>query len=129
MRDTPVMRPLSALVGQHHSLVLPLVFLERRNESKYHLFELQQSRLHRRITMERSILPAFVLMLGSVFLAMLMLVSSHAQAPVNPPNLLSGSDLGFLVEGQQNDRVTGRWMVRVKGQWLPIGGPGTYPAK
>jgi len=66
--------------------------------------------------MERGILSTFVLMLGSVFLAMLMLVSSHAQAPANPPDLLTGSDLGFIVEGQQNNRVNGRWMVRVKGQ-------------
>lgn len=79
--------------------------------------------------MERGILPAFVLMLGSVFLAMLMLVSSHAQAPATPPGLLTGSDIGFVVEGQQNDRVSGRWMVRVKGEWLPVGGPGIFPAK
>ena len=79
--------------------------------------------------MERGILPAFVMMLGSVLLAMLMLVSSHAQAPANPPNLLTGSDIGFIVEGQKNDRVSGRWMVRVKGEWLPVGGPGVFPAK
>jgi hypothetical protein len=74
-------------------------------------------------------LPAFVFMLASVFLAMLMLASSHAQAPANPPNLLTGPDIGFMVDGQQNDRVSGRWMVRVKGQWLPVGGPGVFPAK
>ena len=82
--------------------------------------------------MERGMVPAFVLLLGSVFLAMLMLVSSgSAQSPANPPNLVTGSDIGFLVEGQMKDRsVNGRWMVRVKGEWVPVGGgPGLFPVK
>ena len=33
--------------------------------------------------MERGILPAFVIMLGAVLLTMVMLVSSHLQAPVS----------------------------------------------
>jgi hypothetical protein len=87
--------------------------------------------------MERSELPTFIVLLGSVFLVMLMLVSSHAQTPANPPNilsgppnLLSGPDIGFQVVDQQGGRVLGRWMVRVKGQWMPVGGvPGPVPAK
>lgn len=82
--------------------------------------------------MERRVFPAFVMLLGSVCLALLMLVSSGAaQAPVNPPNLITGSDIGFMVEGQMKDRsVNGRWMVRVKGEWVPVGGgPGLFPVK
>jgi hypothetical protein len=87
--------------------------------------------------MERRGLPAFIVLLGSVFLVMVMLASSHAQTPQNPPNILSnppnlisGPDIGFQVTDQQGGRVNGRWMVRVKGQWMPVGGaPGVVPAR
>jgi lipopolysaccharide export system protein LptA len=36
--------------------------------------------------MERGIVPAFVVMLGAVLVTMVMLGSSHAQTPANPPN-------------------------------------------
>lgn len=42
---------------------------------------------------------------------------SRALTPATP-TLLSGSDVGFRVEGQKGDAVTGRLMVRVKGQWV-----------
>jgi hypothetical protein len=74
------------------------------------------------------------LIVGVVWLASLVLVGSLTyaqvvQVPANPPNLITGADLGFQIEGKQNDRIMGRLMVRVKGQWLPVGGPGAYPAK
>lgn len=34
------------------------------------------------------------------------------------PVTLSGSDIGFRVEGRRGDTVVGRLVVRVDGQWL-----------
>jgi hypothetical protein len=57
------------------------------------------------------------------------LTYAQAQAPANPANMVTGSDIGFVVEGEKDGRVSGRWMIRVKGQWLPVGGGGLFPAK
>ena len=38
--------------------------------------------------------------------------------PVQPPVVLSGSDIGFRVEGQRGDAVTGTLVVRVDGKWI-----------
>ena len=45
--------------------------------------------------------------------------------------IISGSDLGFLVEGQrgrgQSRTVTGTLMVRINGEWIPANAPGSVP--
>lgn len=45
---------------------------------------------------------------------------SMAQGPPRPvpPMVISGADLGFRVEGQRGDAVTGRLVVRINGQWV-----------
>jgi|GEM_PF-3637927 len=49
-------------------------------------------------------------------------VWGHAQVvPKAPavPMIISGSDLGFRVEGRKGQTVTGTFVVRIDGQWLP----------
>ena len=71
------------------------------------------------------------LVVATLWLLSLAAVGSitYAQAQTTPPNLVSGSDVGFVVEGQKNNQVSGRLMVRVQGKWLPVGGPALFPAK
>ena len=38
--------------------------------------------------------------------------------PVQPPIVLSGSDIGFRVDGRKGDSPVGRLVVRVNGQWV-----------
>jgi hypothetical protein len=43
---------------------------------------------------------------------------AHAQTPAqrnNAPTVITGSDIGFRVERQQGDRVTGTFIVRING--------------
>jgi hypothetical protein len=43
---------------------------------------------------------------------------AHAQTPAqrnNAPTIITGSDIGFRVERQQGDRVTGTFIVRING--------------
>ena len=35
-----------------------------------------------------------------------------------PPRVMSGSDIGFRVEGLRGERVVGRLVVRVDGRWV-----------
>ena len=46
----------------------------------------------------------------------------HAQVAKNPysvvPVVLSGSDIGFRVEGRRNGKVIGRLVVRLDGDWV-----------
>lgn len=49
------------------------------------------------------------------------LVAQGARQPQG--EVLSGSDIGFRVEGTdaRTGKPTGTWMVRLKGQWVEIG--------
>jgi hypothetical protein len=49
--------------------------------------------------------------------------------PVQPPIVLSGSDVGFRVEGQRGDVVTGTLVVRVDGKWIDAQLVGRGPLK
>ena len=55
----------------------------------------------------------------------------QAQAPPEPQTsnerIISGADLGFRVDRQDRRGITGTLMVRIKGQWVPVNGPGTVP--
>jgi hypothetical protein len=44
--------------------------------------------------------------------------------PVNPPIVLSGSDVGFRIESRAGDTVYGRIVVRIKGEWIAVGDSG-----
>jgi hypothetical protein len=53
-----------------------------------------------------------------------------APVPLGGPDarIISGDDFGFRIDGRGPDgRLTGTLMVRIQGQWMPIGGAGTYP--
>jgi hypothetical protein len=65
-------------------------------------------------------------------------IGLRGQAQVSPvplgvpdQRIISGSDLGFRVEGRarggSHDAVKGTLMVRINGQWVPVGGPGVAP--
>ena len=41
-----------------------------------------------------------------------------AQTPAQRGTVISGSDLGFRVERQRGNRVTGTLVVRINGEWL-----------
>jgi hypothetical protein len=46
---------------------------------------------------------------------------ARAQTPVQrggSPTIISGSDLGFRVERQRGDHVTGTFVVRINGEWV-----------
>jgi hypothetical protein len=65
---------------------------------------------------------AFLVALGVLVSAQLL-----QDRPVQPPIVLSGSDVGFRVEGQRGDAVTGTLVVRVDGKWIDaqLAGRGT----
>lgn len=58
-----------------------------------------------------------------VFLAAAALFG-QAQGPATPPTqqqsptIISGADLGFRVEGRNENRPVGTLMVRINGQWV-----------
>jgi hypothetical protein len=59
---------------------------------------------------------------GVLWLVSLAAVGSitYAQSPQPapfPPNMITGTDLGFVVEQQKGGMVFGQLMVRVDGQW------------
>ena len=53
-----------------------------------------------------------------------------AQIQSTPPRVLSGDDFGFRVDGI--DRITntpfGQLVIRVKGEWVEVGGARRIPA-
>lgn len=69
-----------------------------------------------------------ILIVAAVWLVSLGAVGSltYAQAPLKPviPNMITGTDLGFVIEQQKGGLVFGQLMVRVDGQWRPVGGGG-----
>lgn len=49
-------------------------------------------------------------------------------APVPLEGIISGDNFGFRIKGRGPDgRLTGTLMVRIDGQWMPIGGAGVHP--
>jgi hypothetical protein len=45
-------------------------------------------------------------------------VFTHAQTPGSDPKILSGSDIGFRIDGRDmSGHPTGTFMVRVNGKW------------
>lgn len=63
-------------------------------------------------------------------------VTSLAQGrrtPLAPGGqIISGSNVGFRVEGRdpRTGRPTGTWVIRVDGEWTPVGTmPSVVPAK
>jgi hypothetical protein len=40
--------------------------------------------------------------------------------PVEPPIVLSGSDVGFQINAREGDTPVGTIVVRINGQWVPV---------
>jgi hypothetical protein len=63
-----------------------------------------------------------------MLIAALLLLSLGALAgaqvfafrPVNPPVVLSGSDVGFRIIGHDGTRPVGSLVVRIDGNWVPV---------
>lgn len=53
-----------------------------------------------------------------------------APVPLEVPDarIITGDNFGFRMDGRgPGGRVTGTLMVRINGQWMPVGGPGVTP--
>ena len=66
-------------------------------------------------------------LVGVLWLVSLAAVGSitYAQSPQPapaPPNMMTGTDLGFVVEHQKGGIAFGQLMVRVDGQWRRAAG-------
>jgi hypothetical protein len=51
---------------------------------------------------------------------------AHAQTVQRPatPTVLSGSDVGFRVQGREGNHVLGTFVVRINGEWIEAEPPG-----
>jgi len=61
-----------------------------------------------------------------------LVAQGQRQYSTAPPQLVSGSDVGFRVEGTdpRTGRPVGSWMVRIDGRWVEVGSaPLLKPAK
>ena len=75
------------------------------------------------------------LVLATLWILSIIAVNSltfaQAQRPQPPapdlPNLITGSDIGFQLLSEDRAGLKGRWMVRVNGQWRPVGESGLVP--
>lgn len=55
---------------------------------------------------------------------------SYAQGRLPQPQILSGNDIGFRIDGTDiSGRATGTWLVRYNGNWIETGGAGIRPVK
>jgi len=53
-----------------------------------------------------------------------------APVPLGVPDsrIISGENFGFRMDGRGPDgRILGTLMVRINGQWVPVGGAGVHP--
>jgi hypothetical protein len=64
-----------------------------------------------------------------VTLGVLVSAQLLQERPVQPPIVLSGSEVGFRVEGQRGDAVIGTLVVRVDGKWVDAQLAGRGPLK
>jgi len=71
------------------------------------------------------------LVIGTLWLVSVVVagVVGFAQTPALPPKVVSGADLGFVLEGQHSGKAMGHFVVKLNGQWLPVGGAGLIPAR
>jgi len=47
--------------------------------------------------------------------------------PVEPPVVLSGSDLGLRVEARRGEAILGSLVIRIDGEWVAVGERGPRP--
>jgi hypothetical protein len=48
------------------------------------------------------------------------MAQSRGVTPLAPPMVVSGTDLGFRVEGRNGATPVGRLVIRVNGQWVDV---------
>ena len=68
------------------------------------------------------------LMLAWVLSLVVVAAIAHAQTAAQrtgraDPGIISGSDLGFRIERQRGDHVTGTFVVRINGNWWDVEPP------
>lgn len=53
---------------------------------------------------------------------------AQARVPLSGARIISGPDLGFRVDKVEGTRVTGTLMIKLDGNWMPVGeGAGVRP--
>jgi hypothetical protein len=43
-----------------------------------------------------------------------------SRTPVDPPTVVSGADVGFRITAYERSTPVGTFVVRLKGQWVPV---------
>jgi hypothetical protein len=70
--------------------------------------------------MTRMFTPWLVMVLLLAATGMLVALSPQAPAQLPEGQVLSGTDVGFRLEGtDRSGNVRGTWVVRVNGRWVP----------
>jgi hypothetical protein len=68
----------------------------------------------------RTFVVAFLLMLALLGAAALGYAQARSGTSPVPPLVLSGTDIGFRLEGRKGTSVVGRFVVRIDGQWVDV---------
>jgi hypothetical protein len=63
-------------------------------------------------------LKRFVALQLAILFVLALGLYARAQVPVRPPDIISGTDIGFRVHQTLRGRAVGSLMVRVNGQWM-----------
>jgi hypothetical protein len=71
------------------------------------------------ISVARKCLAVFALLLALLAAAAVGYAQGQGTKPL-PSLMVSGSDIGFRLEGRKGNSVTGRFMVRIEGKWLDV---------
>ena len=67
----------------------------------------------------RTVLSLAVLWVLSLFVvASVVKAQVHQIEPLPEPRVVSGADVGFRIEGDQNGTAVGTLVVRIKGRWI-----------
>ena len=79
--------------------------------------------------MTRMFTAWFVIVLLLAATGILVALSPQTSGQLPEPQVLSGSDVGFRVEGaDRSGNARGTWVVRVNDQWVPtVSVPKTIP--
>ena len=72
----------------------------------------------RKDTSMRSRIAGVALLLVGLITGLLSAQVLKEPKPVNPPQLLSGADVGFRVNAMQGDIAIGTLVVKLNGKWV-----------
>jgi hypothetical protein len=69
----------------------------------------------------RRIIAFAVIWVVSLFaVAELVRAQSHRINPLPEPRVVSGADVGFRIEGEQNGAPVGVLVVKINGEWVDV---------